>query len=170
MPWRGRRRARPLKCVLRRETCLRNWNSILALALWSACSAHTPPETTVAAATSATPPASAAVATPAPTTAATFIDKVWRVAPSSAQQPGTTYTFLSSGALVIDAPGGTPMVGAWRQVDGRMTMMEEGVPYPTDIVELDAAHLVLRSRNPGGTVLIRLVAAPDVPLPHPATR
>jgi hypothetical protein len=114
-------------------------------------------------------PGPASVATPsAPTTA--FVDKVWRVAPSSAQQPGTTYTFLSGGALVIDAPGGTPMTGAWRQVDGRLTMVEEGIAYPTDIVELDAVHLVLRSHNPGGTVLIPLVAAPGEPLPHPATR
>lgn len=153
---------------------MRNCNSILILALLSACSANAPPEATAAAATSvATPAPVASAAMPAPTSVATppaFVDKVWRVAPSSTQQPGTTYTFLSSGALVIDAPGGTPMTGAWRQVGGQLTMVEEGIAYPTDIVELDAAHLVLRSHNPGGTVLIPLLAAPGVPLPRAATR
>lgn len=167
---------------------MRNWNSILALALLSACSANTPPDAMVPAATSVAAPARAvdappvpatSAATPSPTTVQTpssapsspaFVEKVWRVAPSSAQQPGTTYTFLGGGALIIDAPGGTPMTGAWRQVDGRLTMVEEGIAYPTDIVELDAAHLVLRSHNPGGSVLISLVAAPDVPLPKPSTR
>ena len=167
---------------------MRNWNAVLALTILSACSANTPPavappETAPPAATSvatqaaaATPAPMASAAMPAPSAVATpsatpaFVDKVWRVAPSSAQQPGTTYTFLRGGALVIDAPGGTPMTGAWRQVDGNLTMVEEGIAYPTDIVELDAAHLVLRSHNPGGTVLIKLVAAPDQPLPHPATQ
>lgn len=159
---------------------MRNWNSVLALVLLSACTANTPPGADVAATSSvATPTPAAPAAMPTPSSAATpsptaaapaFVDKVWRVAPSSSQQPGTTYTFLGGGALVIDAPGGTPMTGAWRQVDGRLTMVEEGVAYPTDIVELDAAHLVLRSHNPGGSVLIPLVAAPGEPLPHPAMR
>lgn len=165
---------------------MRNLISVLALALLCACSANTPPnaatpETTAPAATSVATPAPATVATPAPassstmpatTSAATpaFVDKVWRVAPSSAQQPGTTYTFLSGGALVIDAPGGTPMTGSWEEVDGRLVMVEEGVAYPTDVVEVDAAHLVLRSHNPGEAVLIQLVAAPDQPLPQPTAR
>jgi hypothetical protein len=148
---------------------MRNWTSVLALALMSACSAGTPPAATVPAATSVAAPTPTAIATPA-AQAPAFVDKVWRVTPTSAQQPGTTYTFLSGGALVIDAPGGTPMTGAWRQVDGRLTMVEDGIAYPTDIVELDTVHLVLRSHNPGGAVLIRLVAAPGEPLPHPANR
>ena len=160
---------------------------VITLTMLSACSASTPPDASVpasmsaatpapatvappAAAATAAMPAPASVAQPSPaTTSPGFVDKVWRVARSSAQQPGTTYTFLSGGALVIDAPGGTPMTGAWRQVDGKLTMVEEGIAYPTDIVELDAAHLVLRSHNPGGSVLIPLVAAPDAPLPQPAT-
>jgi len=167
---------------------MRNLVPVIALVVLSACSANTPPDATVPASTSAAAPVPASVETPAPatssalpapttavspapaTTTPAFVDKVWRVAPSSAQQPGTTYTFLSDGALVIDAPGGTPMTGEWRQVDGKLTMVEEGIAYPTDIVELDAAHLVLRSHNPGGAVLIPLVAAPDAPLPQPATR
>lgn len=167
---------------------MRNPIPAIALAWLSACSANTLPDATVpAATTSATPaatadappasmtstatPAPASVGTPSPaTTTPAFVDKVWRVAASSAQQPGTTYTFLSGGALVIESPGGTPMTGAWRQVDGQLTMVEEGIAYPTDIVEFDAAHLVLRSHNPGGSVLIPLVAAPDAPLPRPARR
>jgi hypothetical protein len=165
---------------------MRNLSSVLALALLCACSPNTPtdaaaPAAAAPAATTVAAPAPATVTPPAPAASATlpstasaatpaFVDKVWRVAPSSAQQPGTTYTFLSGGALVIDAPGGTPMTGSWKEVDGRLVMVEEGVAYPTDVVEVDAGHLVLRSHNPGEAVLIQLVAAPDQPLPQPATR
>ena len=96
---------------------------------------------------------------PAATTPA-FVDKVWRVAPSSAQQPGTTYTFLSGGALVIDAPGGTPMTGAWQQVDGQL---DDGRGRH----RLSDRHRRTRRRasrpaqpHPGEAVLIALVAAP----------
>jgi hypothetical protein len=46
-------------------------------------------------------------------------------------------------------------------VDGALTMTEEGVTYPTDILAMDAGHLNLRSHNPGGAVDIVLVAAPE---------
>lgn len=152
---------------------MRNW-ILPALALLSACSASTPAtpvERPAAPSTAALPMASSqATAAPpvatAPTAAPAFVDKAWRVGASSTLQPGTTYTFLGDGTLVIDAPGGTPMTGSWRQVDGQLTMVEEGIAYPTDIVSSDAGHLVLRSHNPGGSVLIPLDAAPDVPLPH----
>ena len=68
--------------------------------------------------------------------------------------------FLGIGVLVVDAPHGMPMHGRWTYVDGRLTMIEEGVSYPTDIVAMDAGHLTLRSHNPGGSVDIVLVAAP----------
>jgi hypothetical protein len=142
---------------------MRHW-ILPALALLSACGASPPPAAPVgspAAATTVAPPVQAAVASAAPA----FVDKVWRVGASSTLQPGSTYTFLGDGTLVIDAPGATPMTGRWRQADGQLTMVEEGIAYPTDIVTLDADHLVLRSHNPGGSVLIPLDAAPDVPLP-----
>ncbi|GHH57688.1 hypothetical protein [[Pseudomonas] boreopolis] len=68
---------------------------------------------------------------------------------------------------MIESPHGTPMTGQWRLEDGRLTMVEEGVPYDTEIVELDAATLHLRSHNPAGTLDIPLVLAPDAPLPAP---
>lgn len=155
---------------------MRHW-ILPALALLSACSASPPPAAPVAhpaaPSTTALPTATSQGATAsqsraADATAATpaFVDKVWRVGSSSTLQPGSTYAFLGDGTLVIDAPGGTPMTGSWRQVDGQLTMVEEGIAYPTDIVAIDAGHLVLRSHNPGGSVLIPLDAAPDVPLPH----
>jgi hypothetical protein len=147
---------------------MRHW-ILPALALLSACSASPPPATPVespAAPTTVAAAAQGVVASAAPTTTPAFVDKVWRVAAASTLQPGTTYTFLGDGTLVIDAPGATPMTGRWRQADGQLTMVEEGIAYPTDIVTLDAGHLVLRSHNPGGSVLIPLDAAPGLPLPR----
>ena len=98
---------------------------------------------------------------PAPASAPAFVDKVWHVAPASAQEPGTTYSFLGNGVLVIDSPHGTPMRGRWSYADSKLTMTEEGVTYPTDILAMDAGHLHLRSHNPGDPVDIVLVAEPE---------
>ncbi|MDB6163019.1 MAG: hypothetical protein JWL98_451 [Xanthomonadaceae bacterium] len=147
----------------------------MTLALLSACTANSPPAPAEKPSTAPVPAAAQpAVSPPAPTvahdngnTAATpvFVDKVWRVERSATLEKGTTYTFLGNGTLVIDAPGGTPMIGSWRDQAGQLTMVEEGVAYPADVVAADAGHLVLRSHNPGGSVEIALVAAPDQALP-----
>ncbi|HEU0306387.1 MAG TPA: hypothetical protein VFR30_05415 [Lysobacter sp.] len=110
-------------------------------------------------------PAPAVAAADAPTGAAAFVDKVWRVQASTAVEPGSTYTFLADGTLVIDSPNGTPLQGSWNYDGGQLTMTEEGVAYPTDILKLDASTFQIRSNNPGGAVEITLVPAPDVPLP-----
>ena len=152
---------------------------LTTIAVLSACSASTPPVAPAETATSASEasaPASEMPATPAPTSPTdttapadtampAFVDKVWRVEGASEVEAGTTYAFLSGGALVIDAPHGTPMTGSWSYADGKLVMTEEGIAYPTDIVSLDASHFTIRSHNPGGTVEIAMVQATDVPLP-----
>jgi len=99
-----------------------------------------------------------------------FADKVWRVQSSTAGEPGSTYTFLGDGTLVIDSPNGTPLQGQWSYDGGKLVMTEEGVAYPTDIVVLDADILQLCSHNPGGTVDLTLVRVPDAPLPTAPSR
>jgi len=98
-------------------------------------------------------------------TPAAFVDKVWRVKSSGAVEADTVYAFLSDGTLVIDSPNGTPMHGQWRFEGGKLTMIEEGQSYPTDILRVDASELHLRSHNPGEPVDIELTLAPDAPLP-----
>jgi hypothetical protein len=144
----------------------------------AACNASPPPGTPVEPATSspqATTPPAETPATPAPMPSSetppadsatpAFVDKVWRAEAGGTVEAGSTYAFLGGGTLVIDAPHGTPMTGSWAYVDGKLTMTEEGIAYPTDIVSLDASHFTIRSHNPGGVVEIAMVAAPDVPLP-----
>ena len=58
------------------------------------------------------------------------------------------------------------MHGQWRFQGGKLTMVEEGQSYPTDILRLDASELHLRSHNPGTPVDIVLTLAPDAPLPQ----
>jgi hypothetical protein len=98
---------------------------------------------------------------------AAFVDKVWKVGKSSAVEPGTTYTFLADGTLVIDSPNGTPMHGRWSYDKGALVMVEEGISYPTEIIAIDATKFHIRSHNPGEPVDIELVPAPDQPLPKP---
>lgn len=151
--------------------------SFVALA---ACNANpppaAPPDTATARETPAAPtPAPAAPAAATGDTAATaatdagtpaFADRVWRVTASSAVEAGSTYTFLGDGTLLMDSPNGTPSTGSWRYADGRLTMIEEGIAYPVDIVLLQDNRFTVRSNNPGGAVMIEMSAAPDVPLPQ----
>ena len=123
--------------------------------------------TQLPAATSTGLASTATIATPAGADAPAFVDKVWRVGPATGVEAGTTYTFLHDGTLRIDAPHGTPANGRWRYTDGRLTMIEDGIAYPTDIVSLDATHFVIRSHNPGGVVEIAMTADTRAPLPHP---
>ena len=155
--------------------------SLTFLAL-AACRADAPDEAPADAAPDATAPAATAPsATPAPATvepassgdSATPADpervlagKVWRVERrSDGGDIGSTYAFLADGTLVVDGPHGTPMTGSWRADGGALSMTEEGIAYPTDLVVRDADHVTLRSHNPGGVVELALVHAPDVPLP-----
>ena len=100
-----------------------------------------------------------------PAGAPAFVGKVWRVQASTAVESGSTYAFLADGTLVIDSPNGTPLHGSWSYENGKLTMIEEAMAYPTDILKLDANTFQIRSNNPGGAVEITLVPAPDVPLP-----
>ena len=151
----------------------------LTLLVLAACRADAPAEAPVAAApettaTTASPAVPAPAVAPAPTEAeATPADpervlagKVWRVERrSDGGDIGSTYAFLADGTLVVDSPRGTPMTGSWRADGGALSMTEEGIAYPTDLVVRDADHVTLRSHNPGGVVELALVHAADVPLP-----
>ncbi len=114
------------------------------------------------------PPLPEAAPAPAPEDdAPSFAGKVWRVVESGGVEPGTTYAFLADGTLVIQGPAGDPPgYGKWRYEDGALTIEEEGIAYPTDILRADDARLELRSHNPGGTLDIRLEPAPEVALPE----
>jgi hypothetical protein len=145
----------------------------------AACNASPPPAAPPEAAMPQETPAAPAPATPTPAPmgdtpatpsadakAPSFVDRVWRVADGSAVEAGTTYTFLSGGTLLVDSPHGTPMTGSWSNTDGQLTMTEEGITYPVDIVLLEDNRFTIRSNNPGGAVVIAMGAAPDVPLPQ----
>ena len=161
--------------------------SIAVLALLAACNAHKPaPDAdTTPSANATTPtrpspsasthgPAASSIARPSPTTVPAttdttpaFVDTVWRAGEGTGVEAGSTYTFRRDGALLMASPHGTPGTGRWRYEGGKLTMVEEGIPYPTDIVSQDATHLVLRSHNPGGVVEIALVADAAAPRPRP---
>ena len=96
---------------------------------------------------------------PAPSAAPTFVNRVWRVAESSAVAPGQLYVFLSEGTLVVASSTGTPALGRWSRSGAGLTLVEEGQSYPTDIVSLTADEFRIRSHNPGPAVDIRLVPA-----------
>jgi hypothetical protein len=139
--------------------------TIFLAAALTACAPSAPESTGKSQAAPAQPPAPADTATATQPVKASFADRVWRVESSSAVAPGTLYTFLSDGTLVIDAQQSTIAFGRWTYENGALVMIEEGIAYPTDIVALDDTSFSIRSHNPGEPVDIKLVAAADVPLP-----
>ncbi len=91
--------------------------------------------------------------------AAGFANRVWRVRGSSGVAPGTLYVFLSEGTLVVTSPNDKPMLGTWKYENEALTMVEEGIPYRVDILDLRGDEFRIRSYNPGEPVDITLVPA-----------
>lgn len=120
----------------------------LMLSLLSACGKTEP----------VAPPASA----PASDIRPTFVNKVWRVSESTGMSPGQLVVFLSEGTLVFASGNSKPALGQWRSKQGALTMIEDGIAYPTDILSLSPAEFRIRSHNPGGTVETRFVPADSV--------
>ncbi|MGH7562864.1 MAG: lipocalin family protein [Gemmatimonadota bacterium] len=87
----------------------------------------------------------------------TFVNKVWRVAESNGMSPGQLIVFLSEGTLVFASPNDKPAFGTWIYDGSSLTMVEEGRPYKTDILELSETELRTRSHNPNGFVDTRFV-------------
>ena len=90
-----------------------------------------------------------------------FVNRVWKVEKSSSVSPDTMYVFLSDGTLVVTSPQGKPSLGTWKSDAGKMTMVEEGLSYPVDVLTLDAGRFTIRSHNPGEPVDIEMVPAPS---------
>jgi hypothetical protein len=143
--------------------------TVTCLLLLAACGRDAAPPVADAPAPSAATPVATPTPGPAPPpvlpspqlVAPAFVNTRWRADTGSGVEVGTRYTFRGDGTLLVDAPGGTPATGTWRFVDGALTLTEEGIDYPTDIVSQDAEHVHLRSHNPGGVV--ELVLVRDVP-------
>jgi len=94
-----------------------------------------------------------------------FVNRVWEVAESPQVEPGALRVFLADGTLVMTSPDATPAFGRWRYADGRLTIVEEGLEYPTEIVELGEDRFRIRMRSPGEPVEIRFEPAKQ-PLPE----
>jgi hypothetical protein len=96
-------------------------------------------------------------ATQTPRAAPSFVNKVWSVEASNAVARGQLYVFLSEGTLVIAASNGTPALGSWKQEGGLFMMVEEGIAYPVEILELTPDRFRIRMKNPGEPVEMTLV-------------
>jgi hypothetical protein len=111
-----------------------------------------PADQAPAATTTTTPP-------PAPAVAPSFVNRVWQVEKSEQIPAGPLYTFFSDGVLVITSPGNTPLVGAWARTDSGLTMTEEGITRPVDVIGLTAERFHIRINGVGEPVEIQFAPA-----------
>lgn len=88
-----------------------------------------------------------------------FVNRVWEVSQSSSVVPETLYVFLSDGTLVVTSPHGKPALGRWKDEGGILTMVEEGIPYQVDVLNLSRDQFKIRSHNPGKPAEITFVPA-----------
>jgi hypothetical protein len=88
-----------------------------------------------------------------------FVNVVWAVSQSSSVAPETLYVFLSDGTLVITSPHGKPALGKWKDEGGILTMVEDGIPYQVDVLNLSRDEFKIRSHNPGKPAEITFVPA-----------
>jgi hypothetical protein len=96
--------------------------------------------------------------------AASFVNRVWQVRTSSGVEPGTLYAFLSEGTLVIASPHGTPSLGSWKYAGDTLTLVEEGLSHPADVLALTRDELRIRVHSPGPPLEITMTPA-DTPSP-----
>jgi hypothetical protein len=76
------------------------------------------------------------------------------------------YVFLSEGTLVIASPFGTPSLGKWTDEAGILTLVEEGISYRYEIVEMTSSSFRIRARAPGELMEIQFVPAEGAPGPE----
>lgn len=88
-----------------------------------------------------------------------FVNRVWRVAESPQVQEGSLRVFLSDGTLVMADPHAEPALGTWAMDAEKLTITEEGLTYPVEIVELSEQAFRIRIRGPGEPVDIRFEPA-----------
>jgi hypothetical protein len=91
----------------------------------------------------------------------TFVNRVWKVSESPTIAPGQLYVFLSEGTLVVASEHGTPAFGTWNQDGGVLTMVEEGIPHPVDVLTLSQDEFRIRIKSPGEPVEMKLVPAEE---------
>jgi hypothetical protein len=90
---------------------------------------------------------------------AAFENRIWQVAAGSDIPAGALYVFLSDNTLLITSATGTPAIGRWMTSGDGLLMIEEGIQYRTEIIELGPDRFVIRQQNPGGVVNIRFAPA-----------
>jgi hypothetical protein len=104
-----------------------------------------------------------------PASVPAFVNKVWRVTESKQVSPGDLRIFLSDGTLVMASDNAKPALGRWSDAAGRLTITEDGIDYPTDILDSTADTLRIRMLSPGEPVEMRLTRAQGgVPVTPPA--
>jgi hypothetical protein len=94
-----------------------------------------------------------------PETAASFINKVWKVKKSASLATGQLYVFLSEGTLVITSLQSKPALGSWTYKNGALTITEESITYKVDIVKLTGSEFSIKIHNPGPPTEIEFVPA-----------
>jgi heat shock protein HslJ/uncharacterized membrane protein len=134
------------------------WVAILSAFAFSACERRESPPSAPAPATPAEAPAQAAPKTASPS----YVNRVWRVAESRQVARGALRVFLSDGTLVMTSPGSAPAFGQWNAEGGRLTITEEGLSYPVDVLELGEDAFRIRINGPGEPVEILFEPAPPV--------
>jgi hypothetical protein len=93
---------------------------------------------------------------------ASFINRVWAVTESEQVAAGDLRVFLAEGTLVMASSHATPAFGSWRYENGQLTITEESIEYPVDILELGEETFTIRMRGPGEPVVIRFAPAEQV--------
>ena len=90
---------------------------------------------------------------------ATFVNRVWVVESSEQVTRGSLRVFLSDGTMVMASPNATPALGAWERRGDGLTITEESIRYPVEILELEGDRFRIRIDGPGEPVEILFAPA-----------
>lgn len=117
------------------------------------------------------PAPSPPTATQTKSSAARWVNKVWRVTAPTDRAPGSFYIFLSDGTLVMTSCVETYRLATWRaESDGRIRIAEDKITrYHAEIRQVSDRQLSLRLDLKNEQVALTLEAA-DVPYVCPDLR
>ena len=104
---------------------------------------------------------------PEPLPPAPFVNRVWQVIEGPPDiQAGTLYAFLTDNSLLITVPGATtPRRARWHGAGGGLVLIEEGLRYPTDILEQGPDRFAIRIHRKPAHVDVTFAPAPTAVIP-----
>ncbi|MGP9800811.1 hypothetical protein [Rheinheimera sp. NSM] len=88
-------------------------------------------------------------------------NRVW-LQTSKEAEPGALRIFLANGTMLLASDVASPAIEQWLCTQGRLYLIEQGIRYSADILQLTETVLTLQLEHPAGSTVLSFVAADQI--------